>query len=288
MNKAERLLAAGALTIAGGLGVEIGKSTSAQTSYTETTITFKGPQNPVLDIPNRNGNSWEVTNQDGASVEIPALSGFTPDASLRMPNNGQLSITEIDPSACSDFQECLNTAHDGEPARAGYMYDQNDFSGSKDFISSRQLPAYSWEVFTGQDMVIPGIGKFDSTQGVANQVVILNVDRTVHAWGVNHPTNDHTETPLQDEHGFTATGRIWNGQANIESTARDLTSHFAGKLLFGDQKPGESGFTGQCDNGETNCQGVRWVVVERLQWGNNPDGSAREEFVLLGQGFTSK
>jgi len=137
---------------------------------------------------------------------------------------------------------------------------------------------FSWTVLTGQNVGVPGIGNVTSNPGGAVEVMIMNITDTVIDFG---PSN-----PVMVEHGFTGTGRIWNGGNVVEDEA-GISSHYVSRLENGVTLPGESGFIGQCDK-PGNCTDIKVVSVIYRQWGNNPDGTPRYQFQLLRQQEVNK
>lgn len=211
----------------------------------------------------KNGQ-WILETPDGEERRLSLPQGFTPDENLRVNEEVRLLPIPKDTSPFADFQKALNTTQpDGTPPLAGYLYGYNDWCPVPGNRCERQAPSYAWTVFTGEKAEIPGVGKLEGGPGLAVMVMYLNRDETVRAW--DDPNS------IRLVHGFTASGRIWNGQNNIDKLEQGLVTHFADRLFQGDPA---TGFTGQCDRPD-NCLQVLVVSVDRIQWGFNPDGSKR-------------
>lgn len=227
-------------------------------------------QNPYPNPARKEENLWSLHNSDGVEVlvNLDSAIGFTPDADLRISDINPKTLDPV-PSDASDFQAYLNTDRDGFPPLAGYTDGINDYNQYYNHQSSPQVPIYSWMVFTGDKVELPGIGRVEGAEGRAVMVLILNRTERVYRFPLN---SVHVEA------GFQGWGRIWNGEPEfVQETEKRLVNHYRTRL--GQGVP-ETGFIGQC-NKLDNCDNVTVVTVERMQWGNNQDGSPRDQFRLI-------
>jgi len=219
---------------------------------------------------------WEITDADGEKKEVALPEGFVPDARLRLhtqPDTFQNTLfVPKDTAAYADFQKALNTKRtDGTLPLAGYdpSIELGDYcSNPPTNQCTAQLNMSSWKVFTGENVDVPGVGLLRGKQNRAVMVLLLNRDRSVHAWD--------GDSPVRVEHGFTGGGPLWDGEKNIDKAEQGLLAHYADRLLHG--IPGM--YQGACNNPD-NCVEVLVVSVQRRQWGNNADGSPRRIFELL-------
>lgn len=215
-----------------------------------------------------NGN-WIINTPDAEAKTVQGIEGFTPDASLVLaPEWGD--ALGLNPEQFADFQKSLN---DPKHPLVGYTYGENDQSDNIDYRRTLQAPMYSWTVLTGEEVEVPGIGHLKSNPGGAVEVMIMNITDTVIGF--------NSENPVMIRHGFTGTGRIWDG-GNVVEDERGISSHYVSRLEEGVTLPGESGFIGQCDKVE-NCSDIMVVSVIYRQWGNNENGTPRYQFQLLRQ-----
>ncbi len=218
--------------------------------------------------------NWVVNNPDGQAETIPSVDGFTPDRSLVLaPEWGK--TMSLDAAKFADFQLSLN---DPNHPLVGYTYGENDQSDNIDYRRTLQVPMYSWTVATGEEVDAPGIGHLKGGPGRAVELMIMNIDGTVGDFG--------SDNPIMIKHGFTGTGRIWDGD-NVVEDEQGISSHYVSRLQNGVTLPGESGFVGQCDI-PSNCNEVLVVSVIRRQWGQNEDGSNRYQYQLLREEIVSK
>ena len=218
--------------------------------------------------------NWIVTNPDGVSETIKVVDGFTPDTKLVLaPEYGK--TLPIEPATFADFQKSLN---DPKHPLVGYTYGENDQSDNLNYKRTLQVPMYSWTVATGLEVDAPGIGHLVGGPGRAVELMIMNIDGSVGAFG--------SDNPILIKDGFTGTGRIWDGK-NVIEDERGISSHYVSRLQNGVTLPGESGFIGQCDIA-TNCNQVLVVSVVRTQWGLNSDGSKRFQYQLLREEIVNK
>lgn len=221
--------------------------------------------------------SWTLNTPDNEALSIKLPDSFTPDASLNLPTGDadiDVKVKKLGgvPAEAGDFQTYLNTSDNpaGEPL-AGYSYGTNDYNQYGDHAATPQLPALSWEVFTGLDVSVPGIGRVKGGEGRAAMVLILNRTKDVFRWP--------DEQPVEVEAGFQGVGRLWNGDADVMDEAEErLVNHY--RFNLGNANP-ESGLIGQCDQGADNCDSVSVVTAERVQWGVDEDNNPRYMFRLL-------
>jgi hypothetical protein len=217
------------------------------------------------------GNVWTLHNSDGAEVKVSLnkVTGFTPDADLKTSDISPKTLGTV-PTDASDFQAYLNKPREGFGPLAGYTDGTNDYNQYKDHESGPQVPAYSWMVHTGLDVELPGIGRVVGGPGRAAMVLIINRTERVYRF----PTNS-----VRVEAGFQGWGRIWNGDRDpVQETELRLANHYRSRL--GQGVP-ETGFIGQCDQAGKNCDTISIVTVERMQWGNNDNGTPRDQFRLI-------
>ena len=218
--------------------------------------------------------NWVVNNPDGQAENILSINGFTPDASLVLAPEWGKAMT-LNPAKFADFQPSLNNPN--HPL-VGYTYGENDQSDNIGYRRTLQVPIYSWTVATGEEVDAPGIGHLKGGPGRAVELMIMNIDGTVGDFG--------SDNPIMIKHGFTGTGRIWDGN-NVVEDEQGISSHYVSRLQNGVTLPGESGFVGQC-NTPSNCKEVLVVSVIRRQWGQNKDGSNRYQYQLLREAIVSK
>lgn len=219
----------------------------------------------------RQGDMWTLHNSDGADVlvNLAGAEGFTPDADLKTSDIAPKALGAL-PADAGDFQAYLNKPREGFGPLAGYTDGTNDYNQFKDHQSGPQVPVYSWMVHTGLNVELPGIGRVEGGPGRAAMVLILNRTERVYRF----PTNS-----VKVEAGFQGFGRIWDGNPDpLQETEKRLTNHYRSRL--GSGVP-ETGFIGQCDQAANNCDTITVVAVERMQWGNNPDGTPRDQFRLI-------
>ncbi len=258
-----------------------GYSVSVTGTGTPTPSEAAGTPTPRAEMPSltkptskdASGN-WVVNNPDGQAENISSIDGFTPDASLVLAPEWSKAMA-LNPAKFADFQPSLNNPN--HPL-GGYAYGENDQSDNLDYERTLQLPMFSWIDASGEEVDAPGIGHLKGGPGRAVVLMIMNIDGTVGDFG---PDN-----PIMIKHGFTGTGRIWDGN-NVVEDEQGISSHYVSRLQNGVTLPGESGFIGQC-NIPSNCNEVLVVSVIRRQWGNNPDGTPRIQFQLFRQEIVKK
>lgn len=206
-----------------------------------------------------------VEKGDSATGEI---SGFTPDNLFISTNILPLDITGNDLVTYRNFHNSLETAQaDGTAPLLDYMYGKNDFGDTPDHIVSTQFPAYAITVLTGEEVRVDGIGHLKGTNEEAVMLIIINTEPTV---------EQHDYTFIKN--GFLGTARILsdlpatlpNEQQTLATIEKGAVAHWTGSLLFGEAT---SNFTGQCDNGDSNCSSVLVVTVERHQTGISTNGT---------------
>jgi hypothetical protein len=240
----------------------------------EPTGETKATETKERDIDNinpaqRNGDRWTLSDSDGNQIELKLPANFIPDKDLKVSDIKPENVLPI-PEKAADFQRYLNTKDNPlkEPL-AGYMYGTNDYNQYGERKSGPQLPMYSWLIFTGEVVSVPGIGKVTGSPGKAVAILIINRTDKVHQWS---PETVYVKS------GFQGAGRIWNGEAPYVAEAeRRLVQHYG--YILGNGHP-ESGFIGQCDLVD-NCRNVTFITAERIQWGNNRDGTPRYQFRLI-------
>jgi len=217
----------------------------------------------------KNRDKWILHNSDSNPIELSLPENFTPDADLKVSEIRPKDVLPI-PKEAADFQRYLNTKDNPlEQPLAGYMYGTNDYNQYGERTSGPQLPMYSWLIHTGEVVSIPGIGEVKGASGRAVAVLIINRTNNVYQWD---PQSVYVKS------GFQGTGRIWNGEPPfVAETEKRLVQHFG--FILGNGHP-ESGFIGQC-NLANNCNSVTFVTAERIQWGNNSDGTPRYQFRLI-------
>ena len=270
------VLAAGATGVLGyvlGEGNRATEPTSTLTPTPEPTATTEptvSSEGTFFTPAEKNGDQWVLYTSDGDPVTLSLPDGYTPDGTLKISSDVHPQNLLPVPKDAAKFQEYLNNRQGDMGALAGFTDSINDYNQYYNHASGPQLPAYSWEVFTGSVVEIPGIGRVEGGRGRAAMILILNRTDRVYRWPMN---SVHVEA------GFLGWGRIWNGEAPyVQETEKRLVQHFLTRL--GQGVP-ETGFIGQCDQGARNCDEVTVVSAERIQWGNNSDGTPRFQFRLI-------
>jgi len=239
---------------------------TAEQTATETPIEKIEYENPAQ----KNGEKWILHDSDNNPIELELPENFIPDADLRISTDVSPENVLPIPKEAADFQSYLNSVNNplNQPL-AGYMYGTNDYNQYGERTSGPQLPIYSWLIHTGEIVHIPGIGRVTGSPGRAVAVLIINRTNNVYQWS---PETVYVKS------GFQGAGRIWNGEAPYVAEAeRRLVQHYG--YILGNGHP-ESGFIGQCDLVD-NCRRVTFITAERIQWGNNPDGTPRYQFRLI-------
>ena len=222
---------------------------------------------------NVGGNTWKLMHPDegGKTVNKELPEGFTPDKGLHV-------STDIDPLPLGDLSQYSTPekAHisDGSANGVGYNYDKKDFCEVPGFQCNEQMDMYAWRIDQGEEVRVPGIGTLKG--GPRRSVVLLYFNLTDH---VNAFDVD-SHGPIYDKRGFTATGRIFNGD-NIRNNERDLSGFWLYKQGHGEPSKSYIGITDSPDNALETLL----VTVVRKQWGNNQDGTPRYEDQLVRAGI---
>lgn len=215
---------------------------------------------------------YRLQNPDegGKMDEVNIPEGFTPDPALHTSDIKPLSIGDL-----SQY-DTPKSAHisDGSANGVGYNYDYNDFCQVPGFLCNQQMDMYAWRIDQGQEVKVPGIGTLKG--GPRRSVVLLYFNLTDH---VNAFDVD-SHGPIYDKRGFTATGRIFNGD-NIQNNERDLSGFWLYKQGHGEPSKSYIGITDSPDNALETLL----VTVVRKQWGNNQDGTPRYEDQLVRAGI---
>lgn len=200
-------------------------------------------------------------------VDLSKAIGFVPDKDLLISNLKTETLGQDPASITQNWDTYLNSSN---KPYAGFTDGTNDYNQYYNHQSGPQVPAYSWMIHTGLYVEMPGIGRVEGGPGRAVLILILNRTDRVYRF----PTNSVTVIA-----GFEGWGRIWNGDEKpVIETEKRITNHFLTRLGLGVP---EKGFIGQTDQGAENATTVTVITVERLQWGNNPDGTPRYQFQLL-------
>lgn len=238
---------------------------------TETPEAGADLEQPYANSADNENGVFKLMDSDNVvnEIDFSDVIGFTPDADLRI---SEISPNELDPipTDAADFQAYLNTARDGFGPLAGFTDGTNDYNQYYNNESAPQLPAYGWMVHTGLFVEIPGVGRVEGGDSRAAVVIILNRTDDVYRWDTNS---------VKVIAGFQGWGALFNGEADaVQEAEVRLTNHYRERL--GKGVP-ETGFIGQCDEGAENCDSVTVVTVERVQWGENEDGTPRYQFRLI-------
>lgn len=242
-------------------------ATVAPAKQDTTPASVKGALVPA----ERSGNGWVLQHPDGDKTEVRQMpDGFTPDRSLTFATDIKSLEIGSDLKIFSDWETALNTKRPGG-ALAGYNYDYNDFCPTGDFKCNVQGDMFGWRTFQGDFVEVPGIGRLEGGPRRSVVLNVLNLDGSVHAW------DNEKNGQVTVKRGFTATGRIFNGEKNVDALERNLSGHWAFRQFFGTP---EKSYIGITDNPD-NALEVLMVSVQRKQWGNNPDGTKRMEFQLI-------
>ncbi len=232
------------------------------TSTTSTTIQNK----EGVEVAQKSGDTWKLKNPDGQEVYLSLPEGFSPDKDLVIQNDLKMNDINNDLSVYKDWDNVIHKV-------AGYNYDENDFSGNVDFLENVQGDMWAWRVIQGEEVEVPGIGHLKGDERTSVVVLVLNLQPRVIAW------DKDGLGPVFCKHGFTATGRIWD--AGTPEKIAETEELLGGHWLFR-QKEGtpEKSYIGVTDDPE-NAKRTLYVSVAYRQWGNNEDGTPREQFQLL-------
>ncbi len=280
--------------LAGTAGVTYGVSQYENRGYVNSSYSqLKDPTTPTIGTPTvgeasgtptpqgeikgfapaqEKGNEWTLKNPDGGEADMTLPAGFTPDARLVVPSDLTVNPINSDLSVYADWEKALNTGRPVGDRLAGYNYDYNDFCPTADDMCNVQGDMYAWRVFQGQEVEVPGIGRLVGGPRISVVLLFINLDDSVVAWD----NQVGGQGQVKVERGFTATGRIFDGN-KLTETEENLAGHWLFTQENGD--PGKS-YIGITDSPD-NAQGTLFVTVVRKQWGNNPDGSKRMENQLM-------
>lgn len=220
----------------------------------------------------QSSGQWKLTNPDGGKVDMTFPDGFTPDARLVIPSDLPVNPINQDLSVYSDWEKALNTGRPVGDRLAGYNYDVNDFCTTADDKCNVQGDMFAWRVLQGQEVEIPGIGKLVGGPRRSVVALFINLEPSVVAWD----EQDGGLGQVRVERGFTATGRIFDGN-KLRETEENLAGHWLFRQANGTPEKSYVGITDSPDNASETL----FVTVARRQWGNNPDGSKRVQFQLM-------
>lgn len=244
----------------------------ASQSITETVFL---PKEPQIVAAKKDGDKWLLQHPDqGGKTVVTALpEGFIPDKDLHMATDIK-SFDVGDVNQYKDWEKALNTGRPVGDRLTGYNYDYNDFCNNvlPKFTCTAQGDMYAWRIFQGEKVVVPGIGELTGGPRRSVVVIVLNLDGSIHAWD--------PENPVQVKHGFTATGRIFDGD-KAAKTEQGLLGHWLSRQFNGTP---EKSYIGVTDD-PNNAKETLFVTVQRKQWGLNADGSKRMEFQLIRAGI---
>jgi F0F1-type ATP synthase assembly protein I len=215
---------------------------------------------------------YTLHDSDGNKVirDLSSAIGFVPDENLLVSDLEPKELGQEPTSITGDWDTYLNTKKDDFGPLAGFTDGTNDYNKYFLHQSKSQIPAYSWMVHTGLYVEIPGIGRIVGGPGRAVMILIINRTDDVYRFKID---------PITVIAGFEGWGRIWNGEPReVIETEKRLSNHFLTRLGLGVP---EKGFIGQTDQSYENASTVTIVTIERIQWGNNDDGTARYQFRLI-------
>jgi hypothetical protein len=250
-----------------GLG-DPGLITATTASVLELTTTTGKAVEVVsgIDAAAKNADGWSLKNPDGQEVSISLPEGFTPDKDLVIQNDLQMNEINPDLSVYQDWDKVIHEV-------AGYNYDENDFSGNVDYLENVQGDMWAWRVFQGEEVNVPGIGHLIGDERTSVVVLVLNLQPNVIPW------DKDGLGPVFNKHGFTATGRLWDvgNPEKIAEAEELLGGHWLGRQRDGTPEKSYIGVTDDPDNAKRTL----YVSVANRQWGNNEDGTPREQFQLL-------
>lgn len=219
----------------------------------------------------KSGDAFVIRHPDEDKTEARVLpAGFAPDKSLHFATDIKPLDIGSDLKPYQDWETALNTKRPAGPL-AGYNYDYNDFCQTGDFRCNVQGDMFAWRTFQGEEVEVPGVGRLEGGPRRSVLFNLLNLDGSVHAW------DNEKSCQVRVKRGFTATGRIFDGQKNVDVLERNLSGHWLFRQAFGTP---ENSYTGITDSPD-NAKEVLVVSVQRKQWGLNPDGSKRMKFQLI-------
>lgn len=244
------------------------------TATAKATATARLIDTQVCDITvpaDKSGDAFVLRHPDEDKSEARVLPvGFTPDKSLHFATDIKPLDIGSDLKPYQDWETALNTKR-AAGSLAGYNYDYNDFCQTGNFRCNVQGDMFAWRTFQGEEVEVPGVGRLEGGPRRSVVLNVLNLDGSVHAW------DNEKSCQVQVKRGFTATGRIFDGQKNVDVLERNLSGHWLFRQAFGTPEKSYIGITDDPDN----AREVLLVSVQRKQWGLNPDGSKRMEFQLI-------
>lgn len=225
----------------------------------------------IIDAATKSGDQWVLKHPDeDKTVNMALPVGFTPDKNLHGVTDVKALALDGNWKAYEDWEVALNTKRPGGPL-AGFNYDYNDWCPTADFNCNMQADLFAWRTMQGMEVAAPGIGHLVGGHRRSVVLNILNLDGSVFPW------DKRENGQVCIVRGFTATGRIFDGEHNIDVLEKNLSSHWLSKQAFGEASKSYLGITGVPDNALETLL----VSVQRKQWGSNTDGSKRLEFQLI-------
>lgn len=265
-----KVITAGPTPTAGTLAPSVDAQKRAVEQAAAATPTPVGALSPA----EQRGGQWVLSHPDQDKVEARRLpEGFTPDKNLHFATDFRVQQLPTDLQNYHDWERVLNTGLPVGQRLAGYNYNYNDWCQTADGRCRRQLDMYAWTIFQGQAVEVPGIGRLEGGPRKSVVLLVLNLDGSVVAFD----PEEGGHGLVYVKRGFTATGRIWDGERGVDRLERNLSAHWLAKQRDGEPSKSYIGITDHPDNATSTLL----VTVQRKQWGNNPDGSKRMEFQLL-------
>ncbi|TSC88215.1 MAG: hypothetical protein G01um10145_924 [Microgenomates group bacterium Gr01-1014_5] len=214
----------------------------------------------------KGNGQWVLRHPDGDKTEVRQLpEGFTPDRDLVFATDLKPREIKKDLKVYQDWETAINTKRSAG-ALAGYNYDKNDFCEVPGFDCNVQADMFAWRTFQGQEVRVPGVGILKGGNGRSVVLNVLNLDGSVHAW------DSEEHGPVYVKRGFTATGRIFDGEKNVDATEENLSGHWLFRQAQGTPEKSYVGITNSLDN----AQEVLLVTVQRKQWGFEVDAQGKE------------
>jgi hypothetical protein len=242
-------------------------STLAETTTTTAAKVEAGATMVGYEAAAEGADGWSLKNPDGKEISINLPNGFTPDSKL-------VIQTDLQMNGFKDFSAYENWNEVAEKAKiAGYYYGYNDVSQAADFGMNVQGDMFAWRVIQGQEVTVPGIGELKGDDRTSVFVLLLNLQPHVIPWD-----NDGLgQTRIK--RGFTASGRIFDAGTpdRIAKTEEIVAGHYLFRQEAGTPENSYIGITDSPDNAKKTL----FVSAAYRQWGNNPDGTPREQFQLL-------
>lgn len=229
---------------------------------------------PGIDVDINTPKNYPIAHpdMDGKMIDVRVPGGFTPDKRLVVAQSPKALALPADLKQFSDWEVALNTKRKGG-ALAGYDHQQNDWCPTVDFKCNAQSNMYSWSVYQGMYVELPGIGRLVGGPRRSVVALVLNLDGSVFPW--DKLNKDYGQTT--QVRGFRATGRIFDGEKNVDQLEQGLAGHWLFRQFNGTPEKSYIGITDSPDN----AQETLLVSAIRRQWGNNPDGSKRMQFQLM-------